>query len=378
MTAENRTASAAGATAPAAPYLLEIIRSDPFARFLQKKHLTPLSIGLIALTYSLLRTLALPALFGHLTTVQLNGQTILGVLDDWTVLVNELITVPVVAGYYLWQPSAMQALYDGISEKIGPSPLARARAMEFVRPVRWPGWAFVAIIIGLLEASFIRYVFLNSTTVIWETINEVMLVSSFVVRFFTFYMLVYIIIRQTYTIIGLNRLFSELSVKIAPLHPDKAGGLRILGDYVLSTSLIIGAVGLYFGMNFLRRELNPFVITAEFYGLLTLYFILAPLFFFLPLIQVHRRMKEAKRKLLTEVAEQFDIEYRKLLEGLKQDRLDASHVVRVEAIQKIYKIAEDAPEWPFNLEILSKYAAAIVIPVLLPGAAQIFGEWLFR
>ena len=375
MTAENRTASAA---APATPYLLEIIRSDPFARLLQKTHQTPISLGLIALTYSLLRTIALPALFGHLTTVEVNGQLILGMLDDWTVLVNELITVPVVAAYYLWQPSAMQALYDGISEKIGPSPLARARAMEFVRPLRWPGWALAAILVGLLEASFILYVFLNSTTIIWETVNGVMLASSFVVRFFTFYMLVYVILRQTYTIIGLNRLFAELTVKIAPLHPDKAGGLRILGDYVLSTSLIIGAVGLYFGMNFIRQELNPFVITAEFYALLALYFVLAPLFFFLPLIQVHRRMKEAKGRLLTEVADQFDIEYRKLLEGLKQDRLDSTHILRVEAIQKIYKIAEDAPEWPFNVEIVSKYAAAIVFPVLLPGVAQIFGEWFFR
>ena len=375
MTVENRTV---GTGHPASPFLLEILRSDPFARFLQKYHLTPLGVGLLAFIYSLVRTLALPAIFGHLFTVQAGGRTILGVFDDWTVLVNELITVPVVAGYYLWQPSAMQALYDGISEKIGPSPLARARAMEYVRPVRWPGWAAVAFIIGILEASFIQYLYLNSTVLIWENINTVMLVSTFLVRLFTFYMLVYIIVRQIFMIIGLNRLFSELSVKIAPLHPDKAGGLRILGDYVLSLSLMIGAVGLYFGMGFLRRELNPLVITAEFYVLLTIYFVLAPLFFFLPVIQVHRRMKEAKRKLLTEVAEQFDIEYRKLLDGLKQDQLNPNHVLRVEAIQKIYKIAEDAPEWPFNLEIVSKYAAAIIFPVLLPGVVQVFSDWFFR
>ena len=86
-------------------------------------------------------------------------------------------------------------------------------------------------------------------------------------------------------------------------------------------------------------------------------------------------MKEAKGKLLTEVSEQFDIEYRKLLDGLRQDNLDSSHVLRLEAIQKIYKITEGAPEWPFNLEILSKYAVAIIIPVLLPGLVQLLTNW---
>lgn len=78
-----------------------------------------------------------------------------------------------------------------------------------------------------------------------------------------------------------------------------------------------------------------------------------------------------------EVAEQFDLEYRKLLDGLKQDQLDSSHVLRVEAIQNIYKIAQEAPECPFNLEIMSKFGAAIIFPVLIPGIAQIVGDWFF-
>jgi hypothetical protein len=206
----------------------------------------------------------------------------------------------------------------------------------------------------------------------------VMLASNFLVRFVTFYMLSYIIVRQIFTIIGLNRFFSDLSVKIAPLHPDGAGGLRVLGDYVLSTGLIIGVLGLYFGMGFLRRELNPLVITAEFYILLAIYFLLAPLCFFLPVLQVHRRMNESKRALLTEIAQQFDIEYRRLLDGLKKDQVDANQVLRVETIQKIYKITAGSPVWPFNLEIVSKYAAAIVLPVLIPGIAELLKELFFR
>jgi hypothetical protein len=360
------------------PYLQEILRSDPFARFLRLNRVSPLLFGSLVFLYSVIRTLVLPAAFGHLFTVELEGRAILGALDDWPVLVIEMVMVPVVAGYYLWQPNTMQKLYDGISEKIGPNPLSRAKAMEYVRPVRWSGWAAVAVVIGLFEALYIQYVFQRDDVLIWETVNSTMAVSYILIRFMIFYMLVYIIVRQVFMIIGVNRLFLEVPVTITPLHPDKAGGLRILGDYVLSIALVIGAVGLYFGMGFIRQGLNPYVITTEFYVLLTIYFFLAPLFFFLPLIQVHRRMKEAKRKLLLEVADQFDIEYRKLLTGLKNDQMESNQVQRVEALQKIYKIAEDAPEWPLNFEILSKFSAATVLPVLIPLGVEFLRELFTR
>lgn len=360
------------------PYLLEILRSDPFARFLQKRGLTPIGFGFIVFIYGLIRNLVLPAIFGHLFTIQVGGRTILGVLDDWPVLVIEMLMVPVTAGYYLWQPVTMQSLYDGMAEKIGTNPLARARAMEYVRPVRWSGWVVIAFVVGVFETIYIQYVYLKENVLIWETVNGVMIISLVVIRFIIFYMLVFIIVRQIFMIIGLNRFFSEIPVKVTPLHPDRAGGLRILGDYVLSTALIVGAVGLFFGMGIIRREWNPSIITAEFYVLMAVYFFLAPLFFFLPLIQVHRRMAEAKRKLLIEIAEQFDIEYRKLLNSLKNDQMDSNLIQRVEAIQKIYRIANDSPEWPFNLEIISKYSAAVVFPVLLPVIVQVFIEWYVR
>ena len=344
--AENELRSKTRIQTP--PYLLEIVRSDPFARFLQRLGLSAVQFGLIAMVYSAIRDLALPALFGTLFTTEVDGVLILGVLNDWPVLVNELVTVPIIAVYYLWQPRTMQKLYDGISQKIGPDPLARAKAMEYVRPARWRGWAVVAFLIGLLEAIYLLNFYLYGGNIQWQNVNLIMVASSLFIRLVSFYMVVFITIRQAFMIIGLNRLFAETSVMITPLHPDRAGGLHALGEYVLSTSVIIGAIGLYFGMGFVRQGLNPNILTFEFYGWMVIYFLLAPLFLLLPLIQAHRRMREAKHRLLVEVADQFDIEYRKLLAGLKSDQMDATLVQRVEAVQKIYTIAEGAPEWPLN------------------------------
>lgn len=373
----NAKETASFPTRQSAPYLAEILRGDPLGRLLRRFGVTPFIFSLATFVYSFSRTIILPTVFGHLYTVKQGEVTIIGALNDWPVLIIEMIMVPVVAGYYLWQPNAMQALYEGISIRIGSNPLARARAMEYVRPLQWTGWVWLAMFVGLFEAAYIQYVFIKDEVIIWETVNPLMNISYLLVRFAVFYMLIYIIVRQIFTIIGLNRFFSEISVQIVPLHPDGAGGWRILGDYVLSTAFIIGAVGLYFGMGFMRRELNPHVITTEFYILLTVYFILAPLFFFLPLIQAHRRMREAKKKLLLEVAEQFDLEYKNLLNGLKSNQVDSMLVQRVEAVQKMYKIAQDASEWPFNHEILSKFSAATLLPVVLPILAALLQEWFF-
>lgn len=366
------------ASAQTTPYLQEILRSDPFAQILKRLGWSPLHFGLIAMAYSAIRDILLPALFGNLFTVEVNGEMILGVLNDWPVLVNELVTVPIIAAYYLWQPRTMQKLYDGISEKIGPDPLARARAMEYVRPARWRGWAVVAFLIGLLEAIYLLNFYLYGGSTAWQNVNLLMVASSLLIRLTAFYMVVFITIRQAFMIIGLNRLFAETSVMITPLHPDRAGGLRALGEYVLSTSVIIGAIGLYFGMGFVRQGMNPSILTWEFYGWMVIYFLLAPLFLFLPLLQAHRRMREAKQKLLLEIADQFDIEYRKLLAGLKSDQMDATLVQRVEAVQKIYTIAESAPEWPLNVAILSKFSAAALLPIGIPVAAGFLQAWLLR
>ncbi len=363
-------------TSTDAPILEAILRGDPLLRFLSRLRLHPVNFGLLVLSYGLIRTLVLPATFGYLRTIQIGNQMVIGLLDDWPVLVVELIMVPLVAGYYLWQPNTMQAVYDGMAQRLGPNVIAETNAKESAQPLKWSGWVMVAITIGLFEAMYIQFVFENYSTPTWESVNRVMAFSRQLIRFLTFYMIVFIVIRQIFMIIGLNRFFSELSVNIAPLHPDKAGGLRILGNFVLTTGIMVGTIGLYFGAGFFRGRLNPALLTIEFYISTVIYFVLAPLIFFLPIMRVHRQMKDAKTRLLTEVSNQFDIEYQRLLEKLKQDQMSSDDVSRMEAIQKVYQIADDAPEWPFDLEIASKFTAAILLPVLVPFSITFLSKLL--
>ena len=370
--------SAQMTTAPTSPSsdstLSQILRADPLTRGLQRLRFNPTGFGLLILAYAVLHTLVLPAIYGHLIT----AHGVMGVLEDWPYLVILLVMTPLLASYYLWQPETIRTLYRRIAERIGENPAAEKRAAELARPLGWPGWMWIAGLAGLAQVWFWVDDLSHRTFLSWQTVNKLMIVSGQPLRFLGFYVLVFILARQVVVLIGLNRFFTEFQVEVAPLHPDRAGGLRPLGDYVLTTGFFVAVISLNFGMTFLRAQTNLEVMTAEFYGELAVYFILAPLLFLLPLLSVHSLMQAAKRKLLAEIAEQFDKEYRVLLDNLRRDVLNPEGVARLEAVQKIYQIAQTAPVWPFDLEIVSKFGAAIFLPILAPLGVELVANILAR
>ena len=363
------------APALAEPPLVKMQHGDPLARLIARWQLKPLGVALIAAAYGLLHVLALPALFGHLQTVA----GVAGALQDWPNWVVILLLLPLVLGYYAWQPAIIQALYDGIAGRAGQHPTALPRAAELLRPLEFPIWAVIGFAVGIVECAIWIMNARQLAAPTWQTVNWVMVASLLPLRFIAFYALVFMLVRQMAVLIGLNRFFVEFSVEIQPLHPDRAGGLRMLGDYVFTNGLVVAIVGLILGMELLRVRADLAVMTPELYGELAVYFLAAPsVFFLLPLYSAHIRMVEAKQKLLAEIAEQFDLEYRVLLEGLRQDVLKLEEVERMEAIQKIYEITQSSPDWPFNLALVSKFGAVVLLPVLVPLGVDLIANQLLK
>jgi hypothetical protein len=357
------------------PPLVKMQHGDPLARLISRWRIKPYGVMFIVAAYGVLHALALPALFGHLHT----AQGITGALDDWPNLVIILLLVPLVMGYYAWQPAIIQALYDGIAGRAGHNPAAAPRASELLHPLGWPVWAVIGSAVGALECVLRITDFRNLATPTWQNANWLMVVSLLPLRFVTFYALVFMLVRQVAVLFGLNRFFMEFSVEIQPLHPDRAGGLRLLGDYVFTNGLVVAIVGLILGMELLRVKAEVAVTTPEFFAEFIAYFLAAPtVFFIFPLYSAHTRMVEAKQKLLAEIAEQFDLEYRVLLDGLRQDVLKLEEVERLEAIQKIYEITQSSPDWPFNLGLISKFGAAVLLPVLAPLGVDLIANLLMK
>jgi hypothetical protein len=194
------------------------------------------------------------------------------------------------------------------------------------------------------------------------------------IRFLAFYAVAFILIREIITIIGANRFLTIFPIEIAPLHPDKAGGLRILGQYVLTRGTILGLVGLLFGMNLLRSRLGLGTLSGELYLEMAVYIVAAPTFFLLPLWRAHLLMTEARQKIMLEVAQKFEQHYYSSLEHIRAGTITSDHVDEIESLQKLYGIAEKAPTWPLNVEIVSRFSAAVLLPVFLPMAIDFIGS----
>jgi hypothetical protein len=65
-----------------------------------------------------------------------------------------------------------------------------------------------------------------------------------------------------------------------------------------------------------------------------------------------------------------------LFDNLRRNVLDPESVVRLEAVQRIYHITQAAPEWPFNMVIVSQLGAAVFLPILAPLGVSLLVNWL--
>lgn len=336
--------------------LSRMFRGDPLAQFLWKQTITPVRLGMIVFAYGVIYSLILPAILGRL------GQ----VFQDWPTLVIVLVVTPILLAYYAWEPFTIQTLYDGIASRVQEGKYEEDQIARLTRPFGRKLWLWLALLAGLLEAVYIVYQHTQELSN-WQN-TPLLIVAVVPLRFLAFYAVAFILVREVITIVGVNRFLRIFPMEIAPLHPDKAGGLRVLGHYVLTRGIVLGLVGLLFGMNLLRSQMGIGTLSTEFYIEMLVYAIAAPTLFILPLWEAHWLMVEARQKIMVEVAEKFEQQYYSSLEHVRDGTITQDHVGEIGALEKLYEIAEKAPTWPLNVEIVSQFSAAILLPVFLPMA----------
>lgn len=343
--------------------LSRMFRGDPLAHFLWKAGVTPLRMGLIGFAYGLIYCIIVPGFLGTLPDA----------FRDWPTLVIVLGVTPVLLGYYVWEPFSIQRLYDEVGQRVQKGRYDDAQISRLTRPMGHFIWFWLALLAGLLEALYISYQHTHTATN-WQNASVAMIIVLVPLRFLSFYAVSFILTREMINIISINRFLRIFPMDIAPLHPDKAGGLYAMGRYVLARGLIIGMAGLVFGMNLLRVRLGLGVLSAEFYIEMVIYTLATPTFFILPLLQAHRLMIKAREKILREVAQKYEEQYNMALQHLKTDQLNSDHMDNIEALQKLYEIAEKAPTWPLNMGIVSQFSAVVLVPVFLPIVLDFVGS----
>lgn len=340
--------------------LSEIGKGDPVIRLTLERKVEPWMIIAMGVGYGMLYAILLPMLYGTL------GQ----VLKDWPELLRTLAVAPLVLGYYVWQPTTIQNLYDlAVHRALNPTTREFEKISRLTKPFSYRSWFWIAIAFGILNAVIYYFSLLNGP-VGWQNDSKLIVFLSALTTFFSFYAVLHIIVRQIITIRGINKFFHILKIDISPLHPDRAGGLRPLGQYVVTIGLGIGIIGLALGISLLRSHMGLEQLQSVFYINLAVYMLVSPVFFFIPLIEAHRLMRNSKENTLIDIAGQYESLYVSTLQKMKNGKPMDQDLVQLDALHKMYLIADAAPVWPFNFGTFTKFSAAVILPVVLPLVIQ--------
>jgi hypothetical protein len=100
-------------------------------------------------------------------------------------------------------------------------------------------------------------------------------------------------------------------------------------------------------------------------------FLLLPVVFFLPLLQVHRAMRIKKESLLLDISKHYkcvsDVLVQKIAKDDKEfvDRYDKvkEEYEEESKLRTLYKSLEAIPTWPFDTRTIMQFTSTILLPV---------------
>jgi hypothetical protein len=361
---------------------------DPLLRLLVTKlNMTPSRIWIIAfLLVFVLGQIVYSWAIGYLVS----GPGVIGALNDWSNLFFLAISTPFIWAFYIWMPKGIVEVFTQLKQNrvfaidedeelvkaLFPVSHGESSNKDILdKPLRFLKktsdkylWILFSIICVVAFSAFvITPLLFRERPPRWNIMNQT--------YFFFFYtpitdlaalMVATMAVRQTLMILWLTKLFKTVPIDVHPLHPDNCGGLKPLGDYSLKIAYLISIMG--FDITVVAfapvTRGQPFEWTIELIIYYSLYLLLAPVLFMLPLIAAHKAMKTKKREVLLEISRQFEENHERTCELLDK-ALVKKRIERMKELEAFYEMTQSSfPVWPFDLGVLRKFIAVVVAPLL--------------
>ena len=190
---------------------------------------------------------------------------------------------------------------------------------------------------------------------------------AFQIPVFYFVVSVYLA-RGVATIIFLNNLVQAppVSVVVDPFAPDKAGGLRPIGQIGLRNQYVLatGGINLVFMIIVARslgvsQEMTRLVIAAT-----LLYVVGGPLMFIGPLLPFRRSMLKKKKKEMKAIGERLRREYDRTIDTLDKEEMPKGQLQSIKELEELRAFVAKTPVWPFDTSTCRKFLAAYILPIL--------------
>ena len=341
---------------------ISIIKHDPLARLLRDRFsLNPVSLALLSALITLLTFLSVALL----TNTLVSTQDQVGLLNDESIWVWELLIKPVILGYYLWESEAVENLFVGLNKSRAASISDHEISSSIkLHQRRWKTWISTVIaIIGIFTYIFSRKDLSSwGSSGIWPAMVSAAFGS---ISTYASSMLILGLILNVWII---QKTIKDKELNINPLHPDRCGGLRPLSQYSLKTAYLAAIFGIMIGFTEYRFITQS--VDSKYWLLhlgIPIYLLISLLCFFGPLLAAHGQMKSAKEKMLDNIASQFQDDYARISKNLclKAEELK-KEVEKIRELQSFYSLTDEFPVWPFDVQTIRRYVVAVLAPLLPP------------
>lgn len=186
------------------------------------------------------------------------------------------------------------------------------------------------------------------------------------------YILPIFIYRLFIIVITLNRLFHRVidtdSLDLQPMHPDNAGGLGGLGRMALNFNIAILLTMAISATLYYTHGYNTPLACG-----IVVQFLLLPIVFFFPLLQVHKAMRLKKESLLLDISKHYKCVSDVLVRKIARDGrkfADTYEKVKEEyeeesKLRALYSSLEDIPTWPFDTRTIIQFTSTFLLPALV-------------
>jgi hypothetical protein len=228
----------------------------------------------------------------------------------------------------------------------------------------------LAVAVGALIASINYEVYSKEAIGFWISAGGRLRPVGyvFVGSIFMFYaVLTVYIVRGLAIAVLFESIVHHAEIRLLPMHPDRAGGLRPMGTLGLRNEYVLMLLGLnvvllaFVSYRYLHV---PAPLAWVIMAAVIAYCVLGPIVFTAPLLPFRRGMLKTKESLLAEVAQRVRIELARIRRELNGGQLSQEDEELIERLRKIGKFIDELPVWPFDASTLRKFVLAYVVPLL--------------
>ncbi|WP_439402063.1 hypothetical protein ACNJYA_03660 [Bradyrhizobium sp. DASA03068] len=227
----------------------------------------------------------------------------------------------------------------------------------------------VGMLAGVIAVYFVYRLIADGAYTSWESghpLSAAGYIRMYCDFLFAIVAAVYVI-RSSALPVLLWEVVSHSDLRMLPLHPDNAGGLRPIGRLGLRNQYAISLVGLNIGLGWLVSHFfTPNEARVGFLVVAVIaYSVVGPFVFIGPLLPFRDAMMKSKAQLMSGVALRMRAQLDDLRSRFQSGVITADDEQMIERLRKIGAVINDMPVWPFDALTMRKFLTAYVIPPIV-------------